>query len=240
MEPTVAASNRRAPDLRSCWSGCRDSNPGPSVPQTDALTKLRHSPLRHPSGPRRRCYRSTAGSAGCSRMRRAAGARARRATRCPGRRGTRGRRRPRRPAASGATGSAASSSSSSGGGAGACRTARTPRVRAPPGSTARPHAGHVPSVRTVDGERKRSHVSHQGTPPFQHRGPPTRASAADGRRRAIRGSARPAPGPGYSTRRTGSPSMRGGPGRGVRHARLRREVEVHPDPAAVGVAEVAV
>ena len=26
------------------WSGCRDSNPGPSVPQTDALTKLRHSP----------------------------------------------------------------------------------------------------------------------------------------------------------------------------------------------------
>src|SRR3954468_3658100 len=29
----------------TCWSGCRDSNPGPSVPQTDALTKLRHSPL---------------------------------------------------------------------------------------------------------------------------------------------------------------------------------------------------
>ena len=26
------------------WSGCRDLNPGPSVPQTDALTKLRHSP----------------------------------------------------------------------------------------------------------------------------------------------------------------------------------------------------
>jgi len=27
-----------------CWSGWRDSNPRPSVPQTDALTKLRHSP----------------------------------------------------------------------------------------------------------------------------------------------------------------------------------------------------
>ena len=27
------------------WSGCRDLNSGPSVPQTDALTKLRHSPL---------------------------------------------------------------------------------------------------------------------------------------------------------------------------------------------------
>ena len=26
-------------------SGCRDLNSGPSVPQTDALTKLRHSPL---------------------------------------------------------------------------------------------------------------------------------------------------------------------------------------------------
>ena len=26
-------------------SGWRDSNPRPSVPQTDALTKLRHSPL---------------------------------------------------------------------------------------------------------------------------------------------------------------------------------------------------
>jgi hypothetical protein len=26
-------------------SGCRDLNPGPSVPQTDALTKLRHSPF---------------------------------------------------------------------------------------------------------------------------------------------------------------------------------------------------
>lgn len=28
------------------WSGWRDSNPRPSVPQTDALTKLRHSPSR--------------------------------------------------------------------------------------------------------------------------------------------------------------------------------------------------
>ena len=26
------------------WSGCRDLNPGPLVPQTSALTKLRHSP----------------------------------------------------------------------------------------------------------------------------------------------------------------------------------------------------
>ena len=33
------------PDLRFYWSGCRDLNSGPSVPQTDALTKLRHSPL---------------------------------------------------------------------------------------------------------------------------------------------------------------------------------------------------
>ena len=31
--------------LRFYWSGCRDLNSGPSVPQTDALTKLRHSPL---------------------------------------------------------------------------------------------------------------------------------------------------------------------------------------------------
>src|SRR5215470_3527990 len=29
------------------WSGCRDLNPGPSVPQTDTLTKLRHIPPRH-------------------------------------------------------------------------------------------------------------------------------------------------------------------------------------------------
>ncbi len=28
-------------------SGCRDLNPGPSVPQTDTLTKLRHIPPRH-------------------------------------------------------------------------------------------------------------------------------------------------------------------------------------------------
>jgi hypothetical protein len=28
----------------SRWSGWRDLNPRPSVPQTDALTKLRHSP----------------------------------------------------------------------------------------------------------------------------------------------------------------------------------------------------
>ncbi len=34
----------QAADLHLLWSGCRDSNPGPSVPQTDALTKLRHSP----------------------------------------------------------------------------------------------------------------------------------------------------------------------------------------------------
>ena len=27
------------------WSGRRDLNPGPSVPQTDTLTKLRHVPL---------------------------------------------------------------------------------------------------------------------------------------------------------------------------------------------------
>src|SRR6478735_4857343 len=27
-------------------SGCRDLNPGPLVPQTNALTKLRHSPFR--------------------------------------------------------------------------------------------------------------------------------------------------------------------------------------------------
>jgi hypothetical protein len=26
------------------WSGCRDLNSGPLVPQTSALTKLRHSP----------------------------------------------------------------------------------------------------------------------------------------------------------------------------------------------------
>src|SRR5436190_20707542 len=40
-------SNPQPPanDLRKQESGCRDSNPGPSVPQTDALTKLRHSPL---------------------------------------------------------------------------------------------------------------------------------------------------------------------------------------------------
>ena len=31
--------------LRFLLSGCRDLNSGPSVPQTDALTKLRHSPL---------------------------------------------------------------------------------------------------------------------------------------------------------------------------------------------------
>ena len=31
-------------DLRTSESGWRDSNPRPSVPQTDALTKLRHSP----------------------------------------------------------------------------------------------------------------------------------------------------------------------------------------------------
>jgi hypothetical protein len=28
------------------WSGRRDLNPGPSVPQTDTLTKLRHVPSR--------------------------------------------------------------------------------------------------------------------------------------------------------------------------------------------------
>ena len=27
-------------------SGCRDLNPGPSAPQTDTLTKLRHIPPR--------------------------------------------------------------------------------------------------------------------------------------------------------------------------------------------------
>ena len=32
---------------RPLLSGRRDLNPGPSVPQTDTLTKLRHVPLRH-------------------------------------------------------------------------------------------------------------------------------------------------------------------------------------------------
>src|SRR5690349_12221731 len=32
------------PAEQGFWSGWRDSNPRPSVPQTDALTKLRHSP----------------------------------------------------------------------------------------------------------------------------------------------------------------------------------------------------
>jgi hypothetical protein len=54
---TPSARSRQAQDRRNLhrqgrnprglvfrWSGCRDSNPGPSVPQTDALTKLRHSP----------------------------------------------------------------------------------------------------------------------------------------------------------------------------------------------------
>ena len=43
----VPASARAAESTvgRGVESGCRDSNPGPSVPQTDALTKLRHSPL---------------------------------------------------------------------------------------------------------------------------------------------------------------------------------------------------
>ena len=39
-EPDGAAGN-------ITWSGRRDLNPGPSVPQTDTLTKLRHVPLRH-------------------------------------------------------------------------------------------------------------------------------------------------------------------------------------------------
>ena len=45
---------KTGPDLRIYWSGCRDLNSGPSVPQTDALTKLRHSPcgpLTLPAGP---------------------------------------------------------------------------------------------------------------------------------------------------------------------------------------------
>ena len=32
------------------WSGRRDSNPRPSVPQTDTLTKLRHVPFILPEG----------------------------------------------------------------------------------------------------------------------------------------------------------------------------------------------
>jgi hypothetical protein len=39
-----ARAETPADDLRFRWSGWRDSNPRPSVPQTDALTKLRHSP----------------------------------------------------------------------------------------------------------------------------------------------------------------------------------------------------
>jgi hypothetical protein len=31
---------------RGLQSGCRDLNSGPSVPQTDALTRLRHTPWR--------------------------------------------------------------------------------------------------------------------------------------------------------------------------------------------------
>ena len=30
--------------VRTDWSGCRDSNPGPSAPKADALTGLRHTP----------------------------------------------------------------------------------------------------------------------------------------------------------------------------------------------------
>ena len=41
--PAPVHPDRRV-DLYFFRSGCRDSNPGPSVPQTDALTKLRHSP----------------------------------------------------------------------------------------------------------------------------------------------------------------------------------------------------
>ena len=39
-----AGDESQPADLRFSQSGCRDLNPGPSVPQTDALTKLRHSP----------------------------------------------------------------------------------------------------------------------------------------------------------------------------------------------------
>ena len=48
-----------------CWSGCRDSNSGPLVPQTSAQTKLRHSPYfcageptQRPRNLRRRIRRS--------------------------------------------------------------------------------------------------------------------------------------------------------------------------------------
>ena len=46
--PTWRPGRDRSQCRNRCtvWSGCRDSNPGPSVPQTDALTKLRHSPRR--------------------------------------------------------------------------------------------------------------------------------------------------------------------------------------------------
>ena len=42
IESVVAACDERTDEFG--LSGCRDLNPGPLVPQTNALTKLRHSP----------------------------------------------------------------------------------------------------------------------------------------------------------------------------------------------------
>ena len=51
-----------------CWSGRRDSNPRPLVPQTSALTRLRHAPKR---GDGRRVGRSTLlGRRACAAFRR--------------------------------------------------------------------------------------------------------------------------------------------------------------------------
>ena len=45
-----AIRKRKSPAIRAFPSGRRDSNSGPLVPQTSALTRLRHAPRpRHPS-----------------------------------------------------------------------------------------------------------------------------------------------------------------------------------------------
>jgi hypothetical protein len=127
------------------WSGWRDLNPRPLVPQTNALTKLRHSPLAAVWPPAESSCalsqnRPSTHSIPCHA------------------------RYPRYTARAPASilrchGIGPGSSSSSPADTGAC---------ARPASTALPHDGHVPSRRTVDGDRNRSHASHHGTPTLQH------------------------------------------------------------------------
>ena len=142
--PQCGFAAREGTNTGVLWSGCRDSNPGPSVPQTDALTKLRHSPQAgEPTGRRARSAVRDPHDPLIEPVQEIDGDTSREHLQMPrhrrqvflGRRAGIAHPQLRRVAVSVST------------------VASTPR----------PQVGQVPSARTVDGERNRSHVVHQGT-----------------------------------------------------------------------------